>query len=120
MNHFCHIPNPRKSGDTEFEIGLTETELPTFCNHFTSYRNNRVCIIGLTELTSFCLGSNRSHREFTFGLTDSGMFLFFLKSVQPSFLSRSHRKLQRPYQIHFRSHRDGIFGPTENPNVHYI
>src|SRR3954469_15853920 len=99
MNHFCHIPNPRKIGHTEFEIGLTETELPIFCNHLTSYRSNRV---------------------FTIGLTDSGMFLFFLKSVQPSFLFRSHRKLQRSYQIHFRSHRDGIFGPTENPNVHYI
>src|SRR3954464_4353548 len=92
MNHFCHIPNPRKIGHTEFEIGLTEIELPTFCNHFTSYRNDRVC---------------------TFGLTGSGMFLFFLKSVQPSFLSRSHRKtptfisdtLSVPPRWYFRSHR---------------
>ena len=127
MNHFCHIPNPRKIGLTEFEIGLTETEPPTFCNHFTSYRNNRVCIIGLTEIDKLLSWLKsvspiihfRSHRfwhvpilsqigptEFSFSVSPkSPTFISEALSVSPRWYFRSHRKSQRSLYLNFRSNR---------------
>ena len=127
MNHFCHIPNPRKIGLTEFEIGHTETELPTFCNHFTSFRNNRVCIIGLTEMDKLLswlksvspiihFRSNRfwhvptlsqiGPTEFSFSVSPkSPTFISDALSVPPRWYFRSHRKSQRSLYLNFRSNR---------------
>ena len=127
MNHFSHIPNPRKIGHSEFEIGLTETGLPTFCNHLTSYRNNRDCFFGLTEIDKLLswlksvsprlhFRSNRNWHVPVFtqiGLTKFSFsvppktptFISLALSVSPRWYFRSHRKPQRSLYLNFRSDR---------------
>ena len=84
MNHLSYIPNPRNFGLSDFEFGLTETGLPTFCNHLTSYRNIRVVNFGPTEMASSNL---------------------WLTSDTPRWYFRSHRKSQRSLYLNFRSDR---------------
>src|SRR6187399_551992 len=99
MNHFSHIPNPRKIGHSEFEIGLTETGLPTFCNRLTSFRNIRDCIFGLTEIDQL---------------------LSWLKSVSPRLHFRSHRNWHVPVSSQIGLTEFSFSVPPKNSNVHII
>ena len=84
MNHLSYFPNPRNFGLSDFEFGLTETGLPTFCNQLTSLRNIRVVNFGPTEMASSYL---------------------WLTSDTPRWYFRSHRKSQRSLYLNFRSDR---------------